>query len=305
MPGLALIDITPDPIALRVGPLSVPWYGLGYAAAIAAGAWLGQREARRRGLDPRVVMDGLLLAVVLAVIGGRLYHVIDQWSAYASDPLRIVLPPYSGLGLYGGVVGAILGVFIYTRRHAQPFLRWLDTLVPSFLLGQAIARWGNFANQELYGPPTDAPWAIAIDCAHRIAAYACPGDPRLPVGQTGFPLQTGFHPLFFYESALNLAGVLVALWLGRRFADRLRDGDILAFWFIWYGSTRFLLEPFRSGYNWTFFGFPVATLISLAAVVGGSLWVVVRHRGRGRAMGERDPDESLAGATIEPDARAR
>ena len=189
-----MIEWTPDAMAIHLGPLALPWYGIGYAVAIAVGVWLVGVEARRRGLDASIVGDGLILVVVCGVIGARMYHVIDQWQIYKDDLLRIVLPPYSGLALYGGVGGGIVGVFLYTRRRGQSFLRWADAAVPSLFIGQAIARWGNFFNQELYGPPTNLPWGIAIDCAHRVAAYPC----------STFPLETtGFHPLFFYESAAH------------------------------------------------------------------------------------------------------
>jgi phosphatidylglycerol:prolipoprotein diacylglycerol transferase len=274
---LPLIPITPDPVALQIGPVSIPWYGLGYAAAIAAGVWLTQREARFRALDPGLVVDGVLVVVLVGLLGARLYHVIDQWSFYSRDPLRIVLPPYSGLGLYGGVAGGIVGVWLYSKRRGQPFWRWGDAAVSSLLLGQAIARWGNFANQELYGPPTDLPWGIAIGCLHRVAAYPC----------SAFPVEsTGFHPLFLYESALDLLGAVVVFWAGRRLAHVLRDGDLVSFWFIWYGNVRTLLEPFRDAYNWTFFGVPVAILLGIAAVAIGLVTIWLRHRRPGPSSAE-------------------
>jgi phosphatidylglycerol:prolipoprotein diacylglycerol transferase len=264
-----MIDWTPSGIALQLGPLGIPWYGLGYAAAIAVGVWLAGRQARRRGLDAGFVGDALILVVVFGVIGARLYHVIDQWQLYKDDLLKIVLPPYSGLALYGGVGGGIVGIFVATRRRGQSFLRWVDVAIPSLFFGQAIARWGNFFNQELYGPPTALPWGIAIDCAHRVTAYPC----------SAFPVaSTGFHPLFFYESVLTFAGGLVALWVSHRLADRLRDGDLLSFWFIWYGLVRGVLETFRSAYDWAVGGIPVAIAIGAVVVIFGIVSIAWRHR---------------------------
>jgi phosphatidylglycerol:prolipoprotein diacylglycerol transferase len=150
------------------------------------------------------------------------------------------------------------------------------------LLAQGIARWGNFFNQELYGPPTTLPWGIAIDCEHRVALYPC----------AAFPFETtGFHPLFFYESALDIVGAIVALWLSRRFAARLRDGDLGSFWLIWYGGVRTGLETFREGYNWRLFDIvPMAMAIGIAAMVVGVVLVVLRHR-RPRSP---DPEASAA-----------
>jgi phosphatidylglycerol:prolipoprotein diacylglycerol transferase len=265
----ALIQLTPTRVAFTLGPLTVDWYGIGYVLAIAAGSWLTVREAARHGENPEHVWNAALLVFILAIAGARLYHVIDQWSYYATQPLKIVLPPYTGLAIYGGIAGAILGIVIYTRRHGLGFWRWADFAVPGLFIGQAIGRWGNFFNQELYGPPTDVPWAITIQCQYRVAAYPC----------ATFPFETtGFHPLFFYESALSLLGGLVALWLSHRIAGRLRSGDLVSFWFLWYGSVRALLEPLRDAYNWTFFGVPVAILVSGAAILFGigSIWW--RHR---------------------------
>jgi phosphatidylglycerol---prolipoprotein diacylglyceryl transferase len=279
-----ILAVLPSPasnIALHLGPLDIPWYGVGYAVALALGTWLTARLARRRGLDPEHVLDGLLLVVICGLIGARLYHVIDQWQVYKDDLLAIVLPPYSGLALYGGVIGGIVGLAIYTRRKGIPFRRWADTAVPALFFGQAIARWGNYANQELYGPPTSAPWGIAIDCAHRVAAYACPA----------VPADAGFTPLFFYESALDLAGGLVALFLLMRFAGRLRDGDVMALWLVWYGLVRAYLETYRLTYDFTFFGAPVAILFGLSAAVVGVAILAYNHRERPRPAAEPWPDD--------------
>ncbi len=254
---LGLIDVQPSARVLQLGPVSVDWYGIGYAVALVAGIWLAYRQARLRAENPDHIGNGMILVFVLGLIGARLYHLIDQWNTlYAADPIKAILPPYTGLGIYGGIAGGIVGVVIYTRRHHLSFLRWADIAVPSVFLGQAIARWGNFFNQELYGPPTNLPWGIAIDCSHRVAEYPC----------SIYPLSTGFVPLFFYESALSLLGLAIALWLSRRLAGHLRDGDLFSFWFVWYGAVRSILETFRIGYDWTFFGVPTAVLVGLAAV---------------------------------------
>ena len=128
-------------------------------------------------------------------------------------------------------------------------LRWLDIGAPAFLVGQAVGRWGNFFNQELYGPPTDLPWGIPISAVHRPAE---------------FPFETHFHPLFLYESILSAIGVMVLLYVGRRFAPRLIVGDMLLLYLIWYGSERIGLEFLRSG-NW------LVGVIPTAQIVGGLL----------------------------------
>jgi phosphatidylglycerol:prolipoprotein diacylglycerol transferase len=270
----SVIDWTPSSIALQIGPLGIPWYGLGYAVAIGFGVWLAGVQARQRGLDTAFIGDALIWVVAFGIIGARLYHVVDQWQLYRDDLLKIVLPPYSGLALYGGVGGGLVGLLVVARRRGQSYLAWVDVAIPSLFLGQAIARWGNFFNQELYGPPTNLPWGIAIDCAHRVAPYACPpgSDPQASLGQH-------FHPLFFYESSLTLVGGLLALWAARRFAARLRDGDLLSFWFIWYGALRALLEPLRSPDSQGVIGISVVIVICGVVIAVGAGSIVLRHRG--------------------------
>ena len=142
------------------------------------------REARRRGLDARLVDNGIIIVAVAALIGGRLYHVIDQWVLYKDDPIKIFLPPYTGLGVYGGIITGTIAAWYITRRWHQSFAKWADVIAPGLFVMQAIGRLGNFFNQELYGPPTNLPWGIAIDCAHRVVEYPCTalprGDHRLP-----------------------------------------------------------------------------------------------------------------------------
>ncbi|MFN8620409.1 MAG: prolipoprotein diacylglyceryl transferase [Chloroflexota bacterium] len=267
-PGI--IDLVP-PSGIPIGPIDIGFYGLGYVLAVVVLLWISGEEARRRGIDPARVPGALITVAICALIGARLYHVIDQWAYYSAHLDRIVLPPYSGLGLYGGIAGAIVGITIEARRHHVPVWRALDVVVPGTFFAQAIARWGNFFNQELYGPPASGlPWSIRIDCAHRVDPWTCDAYPEAT---------TGFHPLFLYESLLDLAGGLVALWLSRRRADRLRDGDLAAFWMIWYGTTRFLLETLRYTWDWKLFGLlPTAMLVSGTLIVAGTLLLLRRHR---------------------------
>ncbi len=262
-----LPPFTPDPVLVTIGPVTVYWYGVMYAIGLLA-VWLVlSSEVRRRGLDVGLLVNGMIIVAAAALIGGRLYHVIDQWALYQDDPIKVILPPYSGLGAFGGLIlGTIAGVG-YAAYKKQPILVWADAVTPGILIMQAFARWGNFFNQELYGPPTNLPWGIAIDCAHRVAAYPC----------ETYPFDTTrFTPLFLYESLSGLLGAIVLLWVARRFASRLLAGDIALLVFAWYSTTRFLLEPLRTG-NWTFEGIPTASIISGLIAVGAIAILIVRH----------------------------
>ncbi|CAN5797724.1 prolipoprotein diacylglyceryl transferase [soil metagenome] len=267
---LPLIPITPDPIAIQIGPLAIGWYPIAYVVAIAVMLLVSQRELARRRIDPVHFVNAMIFVGVLALIGARLYHVIHEWELYAADPLRIILPPYAGLGLYGGIAGAALGIIIYARWKGVPGRLGLDAVIPGTFFAQGIARWGNFFNQELYGPPTELPWGIAIECQNRLGT---------PWPCTAFPFETtGFHPLFFYEFALTVAGGLIALYLSRRHLARLRPGDLAAFWAIWYGLARAGLEVLREGYNWQIGEFPTAQLIGIGLALFGAAWLAWNHR---------------------------
>ncbi len=261
----------PDPIAIQLGPVPVYWYGIGYAVGLAAAFFVMVKLARRAGEDAEILGNGIIIVAVAALIGGRAYHVIDQWVLYKDDPIKIFLPPYTGLGVYGGIITGTIAAWLYARYKRVPFLRWADIVAPGLFTMQAVARWGNFFNQELYGTPTTLPWGIPIDCAHRITGatfdYSC----------DVLPETARFHPLFLYESLSGVLGALFLIWLGYRFRKRLRPGDLLLVFFIWYGVVRFALETFREG-NWTFFGVPTAQVVSILFIVPALIVLAWRHR---------------------------
>ena len=263
-----MIPITPSSIAIQVGPLPVYWYGICYAVGLALAYFVMAREATRRGYDVEILANGMIVVAIAALAGGRAYHVIDQWALYKDDLLSIVLPPYSGLGVYGGLATGVIAAYLYARYQGEPFWAWADVIAPGLFMMQAIGRWGNFFNQELYGPPTSLPWGIQIDCAHRLAEFPC----------ETYPLATtGFQPLFLYESLSGLLGMAFLLWLARRPGIRLRRGDILLVFFIWYPIVRFLLETLRTD-NWKVGGIPTAQLVSVIFVLIAFLVLVYRHR---------------------------
>jgi phosphatidylglycerol---prolipoprotein diacylglyceryl transferase len=263
-----MIDWTPGSIAIQIGPLPLYWYGIAYAVGLAGAYWIMTRQALRFGENAELLGNGLIIVGVAALIGGRLYHVIDQWQLYASDPLKIVLPPYSGLGIFGGLVTGGLAFLYLTRRYRVSAWRWADIVAPGIFVMQAAGRWGNFFNQELYGPPTNLPWGIAIDCAHRVAPYTC----------DAYPLATThFHPLFLYESTSAVIGVLTLLWLSSRPRPRLRVGDLGAIMLIWVGGFRFMLEFLRLD-NWRLANIPTAQIFGLGAVVIGVTLLWIRRR---------------------------
>ena len=273
-----MIDWTPASIAVQVGPIPVYWYGIAYAVGLAVAYVVMTAQARRLRLDPTLIANGMIVVAVAALIGGRLYHVIDQFNAcppafpegpcYSQNLLKIVLPPYSGLGVYGGLITGTIAFVAYVRYERIDPWAYADVVAPGLFTMQAIGRWGNFFNQELYGPPTNLPWGIAIDCLHRVPAYPC----------DGFPLATThFQPLFLYESLSGLLGAAVLIWLARRPPKWLKRGDLLLIFFVWYGIVRYLLEFLRTG-NWRLDGIATAQLFSVLFVGAALLALAWRHR---------------------------
>jgi phosphatidylglycerol---prolipoprotein diacylglyceryl transferase len=263
-----VIDWTPTAIAIQLGPIPVYWYGVAYAVGLLAVYFVATRVADYYHLDRDYIGNGMVVIGIAALIGGRAYHVIDQFQLYKDDLLKIVLPPYTGLGVYGGIVTGLIAFVFLIRRWHQDLWTWADVVAPAIFVMQAFGRWGNFFNQELYGPPTNLPWGIAIDCAHRVAAYPC----------DLYPLATThFAPLFLYESLSGFVGATVLVWLASKPRPSLRRGDLLPIGLIWYAIVRFVLEFLRTG-NWKLEGIATAQLFSIGFVVLAGALLVYRHR---------------------------
>ncbi|HEX7473824.1 MAG TPA: prolipoprotein diacylglyceryl transferase, partial [Candidatus Limnocylindrales bacterium] len=301
-----MIDFIPPSVLVQIGPFPVHFYGLAYAVGLAVTYLVMSREARRRGHGSDLLANGLIVVAIAAIIGGRLYHVIDQIAYYRDHIVQAFLPVdaagnfigFSGLGVYGGIITGTIAAYLYLRRHRASFWMWADIVAPGLFAMQAVARWGNFFNQELYGPPTNLPWGIAIQCSHRIVQYACPAgsDPAATLGEH-------FQPLFLYESLSGLLGVLGLMFLARRFSGRLRTGDLLAVFFIWYGIVRFSLETLRAD-NWTFFGVPMAQIFSTLFILLGVLIILVRHLRHVPTLDAADAATALAAMDVDEEVDA-
>lgn len=251
----------------------IAYYGLLIGLGGLLGAFLSIREAKRRGSDSAIVWQMLPWLLIIGLIGARLWHVltpsssilVDGRNPYFLDPLKIFNFRQGGLGIPGGVMTAILTIWVYTRRNKLSFATWLDIGAPGLALAQAIGRWGNFFNQEIYGLPTTAtkfPFAIYIDPAHRFP---------------NFINNAYYLPVFFYECLWNLFNMFLLLWLSRKFGDRMKPGDNALIYLIVYPVGRFFLEYIRLVYS------PVAgininqTLMAIVAVCA-TVALILKHR---------------------------
>ena len=220
-----------SPVIFEAGPFALRYYGIFIALGIVTATWLTGRELTRKGYDPTLAVDSLFLVVPLGFIGARVYHVITDYDLYADDPVPAVFEVWNGgLGIYGAVAGGFLGLFLFGWSRGVSPLVLADAAAPGLILAQAIGRWGNYFNQELFGRPSDLPWAIRIAPENRPAQFA---DVE------------AFHPTFLYESIWDLLVCLALLWIARRFANRLRDGDMLLLYVSLYSVGRFFVETLR------------------------------------------------------------
>ncbi len=224
-----------------LGPILLRWNGLLIALGIAFGALLAALESRRRFHDPEIIYYLFVPVTVGGWLGARLWHVFTPplssiqlgltTTHYLSNPLDILAFWVGGFGIPGAIIGGLLSLWFAARKEGLSLWELADVLAPGVLLAQSIGRLGNYFNQELYGLPTDLPWAIFIQPEHRLS---------------GFELIEFYHPLFAYEVLLTFIGVIVLLWLARgTFADQLKTGDLFLVYLAYYSLVRFLLEVLR------------------------------------------------------------
>jgi phosphatidylglycerol:prolipoprotein diacylglycerol transferase len=260
------------PIPFLDQSFHIYFYGILITLGVVAAAFLAQAEAKRRGMNPEYVWDVLFWVVLAGIIGARIWHILTPppsmvaqgittgW--YLMHPLDMINIRNGGLGIPGAVIGGAIALWIYCRRKKISFLTFTDVVAPGVALAQAIGRWGNYFNQELYGLPTNLPWKIYIDPLHRVA---------------GYQNYDYFTPLFYYESLWNLLNMIVLLWMARRFSKWLKPGDIFFSYMIMYSIGRFCLEFLRldasqvGGINFN------QTFVIIVAVVAG-LVLFLNHR---------------------------
>ena len=265
-----------DPIIISFAPgFGIHWYGVLIVTGILLGTYCAAWLAKRDGEDPDHIWNMVVFAIILAIIGARLYHVFSEpkggavgWSYYREHPVEIFYIWQGGLGIYGAIVGGALGVVLYAWLSKLRPLQWLDYGAPALVLGQAIGRWGNFMNQELYGPPTHSTWwGLIIDPENRIAPYR---------DLTLYPPDTLFHPTFLYESLWCLLVFCALVFVKLRWKKRLLEGDVLLGYIMAYPLGRFFIEYLRPD-AWVLGSLAAAQWFAIVCVAGGAVALVLRH----------------------------
>ncbi|WP_264794265.1 prolipoprotein diacylglyceryl transferase [Arthrobacter mangrovi] len=224
---------SPGWAGFTIGPVTIHAYALCILAGIVAALWLTNRRWLARGGPEGTVWDVAIWAIPFGIIGGRLYHVFSSPDAYFGPNGNLALIPQiwlGGLGIWGAVALGLVGAWIGCRRAGVKLTAFMDAAAPGLLLAQAIGRWGNWFNQELFGAPTDLPWGLQIDA----------DNPNFPAGAEPGTL---FHPTFLYESLWNLAGVALLLVLDRKF--RFRRGMLFWLYVAYYTLGRVWIEMLR------------------------------------------------------------
>lgn len=281
---------------IMIGTFKIYYYALIILAGVLLAAWLATRQAKKKGIDPDLVWDMLPWLLVAGIIGARVWHILTPPASmveqgittyyYLTHPLEMLNMRNGGLGIPGAVIGGAIALFIYARRHKVSFAMWVDIIAPGLALAQAVGRWGNFFNQEVYGAPTNLPWKLFIDPAHRLPEYA----------DVAY-----YHPLFLYEFIYNLLNMAFLLWLGDRFAKKLRTGDIFLTYLVIYPVGRFFLEYLRLDPS------PVAginanqTIMAVIAVCAAAA-LIVRHAGRAKPVVETSVSQEPKGDLDQTDS---
>lgn len=253
-----------------IGSITIYWYAVCILIGVILAVWLGLREAKRLGIGSDIIYVGVLITVPLAIVGARLWYVLFNITSFNGffEVLGFVNGEFqglSGLAIQGGVIAALITVYIYCKKRNVPLYVIIDIVAPGFLIGQICGRWGNFFNQELYGPIIHASWYKSI-----ISTLF--GDQML--------IDDYRHPVFLYEGILNLIGFILML-IARKYFKKLESGDLMGFYLVWYGLVRIPCEILRlnSGANeiLKLGPIPVSILTAVLFIISGVAFLVLKR----------------------------
>jgi phosphatidylglycerol---prolipoprotein diacylglyceryl transferase len=270
-----LHNFSPTPVLISFGSLHVYWYGLFIVLGVLAALTVTLKLAKKFGLSPNKIFDLSFYAIIAGIIGARLYHVALEWPYYSQNLWNIFKVWQGGLAIHGGLIGGLLVVLYFCWKEKINF--WLIAAIfsPGIVLGQAIGRWGNYFNQELFGTPTGLPWGIPIDLINRPVNYIS---------------AEFFHPTFLYEFLGDLAIFLILLFLVLKFLKKGWKNYKIIFllYLILYSTLRFFMEFLRTDTTAYLFGFRWPQIFSLAVIVISIILIFLPKIKKGEALSSSD-----------------
>jgi phosphatidylglycerol:prolipoprotein diacylglycerol transferase len=276
----------------------IAFYGIIIGIGMLAGIWVATRDALRRGQDPEIYTDYALYMIIAAIVGARAYYVLFRWEQYRGDWLQVFNLRGGGLAIYGGVIGALIALFAYTKVKRLSFLSMADSGVLGLLTGQIIGRWGNFFNCEVFGGYTDN--LLAMQIRRDLVDPSVVSDDLLAhLVYDGGVEYIQVHPTFLYESLWNLAVLLFLLWYRKR---KRFDGEMLCLYLLCYGVGRFWIEGIRTD-QLILFGTGVAVSQALSAlmVVAAVGWLAFgKEKGKNGREGEPEAGNRESEGKTEP-----
>lgn len=241
-----------------LGPIKIYYYSLCLLAAVWVGYGLALRQAKNHKLTANTVSDSIVLALISGVIGGRLVFVLQNLTYFSEQPGEILRITSGGLSIHGAILGGAFALWLFCRKYKLSFVKLTDALSLPLLAGQIIGRLGNYFNQELFGYPTNLPWAISIDPINRPAGYFS---------------ETLFHPVFAYEMILNAIGLAILWRLQPHFK---KPGQLATAYLIVFAISRFIAEIFRIS-DRLFWNLSLAQVVSLALLLFLGLLKIKHH----------------------------
>lgn len=254
-----------DPIALKLGPLEIHWYGVIIAAGIFLAIFLSMKEANKRGLEEDTIIDMALWTIPIALIGARLYYVLFEIGYYLANPTQIIAVWNGGLAIYGGLIAGALTVYWFTKKKGISIWLMLDILAPHVLLAQSLGRWGNFINQEAHGGEVTRSFLENLML------------PEFIINQMEIN-GVYYHPTFLYESLWSLAGFILLVVLRNR-KEWLLQGEVALGYIMWYSFGRFFIEAMRTDSLYIpGTPFRVSQLLSAVLFIGALVVVIYRRR---------------------------
>jgi phosphatidylglycerol:prolipoprotein diacylglycerol transferase len=249
-----------DPIAISIGSIHIHWYGLIISFALLLGFLLVIYQSKKKKIPTEFFLDFFIIGVPVSVIGARIYFVLFNLDYYLQYPLQIIATWKGGLAIHGAIIGGLIVLIILAKRRNLSFLKVVDILAPSFILGQAIGRWGNFINQEAYGG------IVSEQFINRFPSF---------IKSQMFIKGNYHHPTFLYESIWNLIIFALLIWFSNR--KFIKKGDLFFTYLIGYSLGRFFIEDLRTD-SLMFLNMQAAQIISVILILFGTTMIVIRHK---------------------------